>query len=141
MDQNCNYNKAESYYLGFLVWPRGRIYGFLPRSYLLLVEFRFSTVAMSPPLVRSLGCMALHAYRGRGELCSGRPRSGHRVFPRLITGRRTGLAVIWIPIIGLVRRRIAVTRLWGPRVALPGLVRLLGAPIHFPANSTCGASQ
>jgi len=76
------------------------------------------------------------------------PVSGAGIL-RLITGGRTGLprggllVIIRTRVIALVRRRIAVTRLLGPIliVALLGLGRLLGSPIHFPANGTCGASQ
>lgn len=66
---------------------------------------------------------------------------------RIITGRRTGLsvgrllAVIWSPVITLVRRRIAVTRLRRPIIALLRLGRLLGSPVDLPAKGTGRRSQ
>jgi hypothetical protein len=63
---------------------------------------------------------------------------------RVITGRWTrlpvrGLAIIRTPVIALVWRWVPIARLL--IIALLGLGRLLGSPIHFPANGTCGASQ
>ena len=68
---------------------------------------------------------------------------------RIITGRRTGLsvtrllAVIWSPVITLVRRWIAVTLLLRSVliIALLGLGRLLGSPVDLPAKGTGRRSQ